>query len=232
MNPTTLTRGAAVALTTLALALGVAACNDDGSGSGAAVSAAPSAGSSAAAGGGAATGTGGAGSTGTGSTKTVPAGKNTPAAGSTAVAASNRCHTGDLKADVQLQSAGSAMVMLTNTSARTCTVDGYLGYGGLLADNSQVNLPTNRVAYPGAPSLITLKPNTTAFSGLKWSGCDKSDATCHVLAGAVVTPPNETTQLTANVLGTDGQPVTQFDVSSAGLTVGSLQPSNEGVVFQ
>ena len=54
---------------------------------------------------------------------------------------------------------------------------------------------------------------------------------CKVLAGVVVTPPDETTQLTANVLGLDGKMLPQLLVSSAGFTEGSLQPSNEGVVF-
>jgi hypothetical protein len=52
-----------------------------------------------------------------------------------------------------------------------------------------------------------------------------------VLAGLVVTPPDETTQLTATVLGTDGKPVVQFPVAKAGFTVGTLQPSNQGVLL-
>jgi hypothetical protein len=52
-----------------------------------------------------------------------------------------------------------------------------------------------------------------------------------VLTGLVMTPPNETTQLTANVIGLDGQQVPQLPVSSAGLRVGTLQPTNEGVLL-
>ncbi|MCQ4081336.1 DUF4232 domain-containing protein [Streptomyces sp. RB6PN25] len=123
------------------------------------------------------------------------------------------------------------MVILTNKGSHTCTVDGYLGYGGLLADNSVVNVPTKREAYPGASVRTTLKPGTSAFSGLKWASCDKADASCKVLAGVQVTPPDETTQLTATVIGLNGKPVDQLPVSAPGFTVGSLQPSNEGVVF-
>ncbi|MGK4578814.1 DUF4232 domain-containing protein [Kitasatospora sp. HPMI-4] len=148
-------------------------------------------------------------------------------------AATQRCHTDELRADVQLQPdrPGSAMVMLVNKGSRTCTVYGYLGYGGLLADNSRVEVPTTRVPYPGPSVQAVLKPGTTAFSGLAWSACDKADPSCKVLAGLVVTPPNETTQLTAQVIGVDGQQVPQLLVSSAGLRVGSLQPSNEGVLL-
>ncbi|MDH6126469.1 DUF4232 domain-containing protein [Kitasatospora sp. GP82] len=150
-----------------------------------------------------------------------------------APAANARCHTGELRADVQIQPdrPGAAMVMLVNKGSRTCTVDGYLGYGGLLADNSRVELATTRVPYPGKPTRIALKPGTTAFSGLSWSACDKADASCKVLAGLVVTPPDETTQLTAKVLGVNGKEVPQLLVSAAGLRVGSLQPSNQGVLL-
>jgi hypothetical protein len=144
---------------------------------------------------------------------------------------SGRCHVADLKADIQVQGDGSAMAILTNKSSRTCTVTGYLNYRGLLADNSTVAVTTKHVANPGAPVPITLKPGISAFSGVKWTSCDKADANCTVLAGMRVTPPEETTQLTATVIGTDGKPLPQLTVSSAGFTAGSLQPSSQGVVF-
>ncbi|MDH6114786.1 hypothetical protein P3T36_001137 [Kitasatospora sp. MAP12-15] len=217
-----LTRGVAVAITGVALTLGAVACNDDNSST-------SSPATSAAAGGSGSSATAGAASTAAGGAK---GGAGSTASGA-AAKASDRCHTADLRADVQLQpsGAGTAMVMLVNKGARTCTVDGYLGYGGLLADNSRLAVSTARTPYPGPPVRVTLKPGTTAFSGLKWSLCDKSDTSCKVLAGVVVTPPDETTQLTAQVLGLDGKPVPQLLVSSAGFTVGSLQPSNEGVLL-
>ncbi|MEV6209858.1 DUF4232 domain-containing protein [Kitasatospora sp. NPDC051914] len=222
-RPTTAARAAAATAAVLALALGAVACNDDttAAGSGAAPTAAGTTASSPAADGGAAT----AGTAGPGSAAT---GKGTAPAQN----ASERCRTGELKADVQIQEGGGrAMVMLVNKGSRTCTVKGYLGYGGLLADNSRVDTATHRVAQPGPPVSVTLKPGTTAFSGLSWKSCDKADTTCTVLAGLVVTPPDETTQLTAAVLGTDGKPVVQFPVAEAGFTVGTLQPSNQGVLL-
>ncbi|MFD9125474.1 DUF4232 domain-containing protein, partial [Kitasatospora sp. NPDC059571] len=164
----------------------------------------------------------------------APAGAATGSAKASAAApsGSDRCRTTELKADVQLQGTpGSAMVMLTNRGDRTCTVKGYLGYGGLLADNSRSDVATTRVPQPGAPVTVTLKPGTTAFSGLKWTLCDKADASCQVLAGVVVTPPDETTQLTATVYGTDAKTVLQLPVAKAGFTVGTLQPSSQGVLL-
>ncbi|GAB2694061.1 DUF4232 domain-containing protein [Kitasatospora kifunensis] len=227
-----LSRAAAIAVTTVALGLGAVACNDEVPATSAAnppATAQPASSHTPA------PGTASSGKPGTKpSTPTGTAKPGSPAGTAKPTGdASTRCHTGDLKVDVQLQPnlANSAMVMVTNKSSHTCSVYGYLGYGGLLADNSPVVLKTARVAYPGAPMAATLSPGTTAFSALKWASCDKADTSCHVLAGVTVTPPDETTQLTADVLDTDGKPVNQLTVSAAGFTVGSLQPSNEGVVF-
>ncbi|WP_030267392.1 DUF4232 domain-containing protein [Streptomyces sp. NRRL B-24484] len=223
-RPTATARAAATAAAVLALALGAVGCDD---GTTAAGSGAPAAAASTAT----------AAAAGNGSTASAaPAGTAGPGSaagtgGAAAQAGTDRCRTADLKADVQIQEAGKAMVMLTNKGSRSCTVKGYLGYGGLLADNSRTDTATHRVAKPGLPVAVTLKPGTTAFSGLSWNSCDKADATCGVLAGLVVTPPDETTRLTATVLGTDGKPVVQFPVAKAGFTVGTLQPSNQGVLL-
>ncbi|MCX4748669.1 DUF4232 domain-containing protein [Kitasatospora sp. NBC_01287] len=225
-------KAVAVAVGTLALALGAVACNDDVPSTSSANppgSRAPAAAPPAGAPAGAAPAASRSAVAGAASSRSVA-----PAAGGSAEpVSSTRCHTGELKADVQLQPdfPGTAMVMLTNKGTRTCTVYGYLGYGGLLADNSPVTLGTSRVAHPGPPVEATLKPGTTAFSGLKWASCDKGDVSCHVLAGVTITPPDETTQLTANVLDANGKPLEQLTVSAAGFTVGSLQPSNQGVIF-
>lgn len=224
----------AIAVTTIALGLGAVACNDEVPATSAANPAASVTPASAVPGASHTPVPGGASSAGAGAKTSAkpgaPAGTAKPTAD-----ASSRCHTGDVTVEVQLQPTSilpnSAMVMVTNKSSRTCTVYGYLGYGGLRADNSAMVLKTSRVAYPGAPMASTLKPGNSAFAGLKWASCDKADPNCNVLAGLTVTPPDETTQVTASVLGDDGKPVDQLLVSAAGFTVGSLQPSHEGVDF-
>ncbi|MEV6212939.1 DUF4232 domain-containing protein [Kitasatospora sp. NPDC051914] len=224
MNPH-LSRLTLAAVTTVALGLGAVACT------GADTDPAPSktaAGAATAAGTASGGGTGGAAGASPARSSAAPV----PATTGGNQAAS-RCHTSELKADVQIQPdhPGSAMVMLVNKGTRSCTVFGYLGFGGLLADNSRLDVTTARVAQPGPPTQITLKPGTTAFSGLTWAPCDKSDTNCRVLSGLVVTPPDETTQLTATVLGTDGKTVPQLTVSATGLKTGTLQPSNQGVLL-
>ncbi|MGW3044647.1 DUF4232 domain-containing protein [Kitasatospora sp. NPDC001159] len=88
-------------------------------------------------------------------------------------------------------------------------------------------MAVKRAPHPGPPVLITLKPGTTVFAGLKWSACAKSDPTCHILSGRQLTPPDETTPLIADVRGGNAKPVVQLLVSATGLTTGPLQPSNQ-----
>ncbi|MGC0313666.1 DUF4232 domain-containing protein [Kitasatospora acidiphila] len=251
-----ITKAAAIAASTVALAMGAVACNDDGSSSAAKPpgSAAPTAtptaahsdapstsggtGGSASTGGGTGSGggTGGSGSGGGSSTGGSSSGGN----GSSAkpVPAASRCRTDELKAYIQLEppigKLSSGLLKLSNVGKRSCEVTGYAGLGGLLADNSQLSLNTTRVPLPFPPTAdnsTIIKPGDNAFAGLKWSPCDKADTTCHVLAGLVVTPPDQTTQLTADVTGLDNKPVEQLTVSATGITVGTLQPT-VGVLFQ
>ncbi|WP_316527729.1 DUF4232 domain-containing protein [Kitasatospora brasiliensis] len=146
-------------------------------------------------------------------------------------AAGSRCKSDEISATVQLKGAGSALLTIKNKSNHNCTLYGYAGFGGLRADNSADALTANRDAHPGPATLVTLKPDKAGYAGLKWSACDKSDASCHVLTGLQVTAPDETTPVTAEVLGTDGKPVSQLLVSAAGLTTGTLQKSNDKVLF-
>lgn len=144
MNPR-LSRLTLAAATTVALGLGAVACT------GGDADPAPSKTTAGAASGG---GTGGAAGASPARSSTAPV----PAATGGDQAAS-RWHTSELKADVQIQPdrPGSAMVMLLNKGTRTCTVFGYPGFGGLLADNSRIDVTTARVAQPGPPTPITLR---------------------------------------------------------------------------
>ncbi|MFE9399274.1 DUF4232 domain-containing protein [Streptomyces flavidovirens] len=142
------------------------------------------------------------------------------------------CRSAHLKADITIQKAGSALVALTNKSNRTCTVEGYLTYGGLRADNTPISVSTHRVPHPGPPVLSTLKPGETAFSGLKWTTCNRADENCKVLFSVIVMPPGDKARIIATVLGMDGKPVNDgLEVRADGFTTGSLQPSNQGVLF-
>ncbi|MFJ9442127.1 DUF4232 domain-containing protein [Kitasatospora sp. NPDC101235] len=166
-----------------------------------------------------------------GDPKASAAGATVPGDPMAGQAAGSRCKSDEITATVQIKGAGSAMLTIKNKSDHNCTLYGYPGFGGLKADNSADALSANRDAHPGPAVLVTLKPNKSGYAGLKWSVCDKSDSTCHVLTGLQVTAPDETTPVTAEVLGPDGKPAGQLLVPAAGLTTGTLQPNNEKVLF-
>jgi hypothetical protein len=228
-------KAAAVAASTVALALGAVACNDDTSstGSNPPATAAPSASHTGAAGGSGGSGSGGS-TGGSGTAKPTP--KQSQSGSAKPVASGNRCRTDELKAYIQLEpplgNTNSALLKLANVGNRSCDLSGYAGLGGLLADNSRLSLNTNRVPFPFPPTdTNTIKPGDNAFAGIKWNPCDKADTTCHVLGGLLVTPPDQTTQLTAEITGEDNKPLQQLTVSAAGITIGTLQPT-VGVLFE
>ncbi|MFI2607533.1 DUF4232 domain-containing protein [Kitasatospora sp. NPDC018619] len=166
-----------------------------------------------------------------GDPKASAAGATVPGDPMAGQAAGSRCKGDDIAATVQLKGPGSALLTIKNKSDHNCTLYGYPGFAGLKADNSPEALDARTDAHPGPAVLVTLKPGKSGYAGLKWSACDKADASCHVLAGLQVTAPDETKAVTAEVLGTDGKPVAQLLVSAAGLTTGTLQPNNEKVLF-
>lgn len=113
-----------------------------------------------------------------------------------------RCHTGDLS--LRLTGGGSGAgqrytgVVLTNSSGHRCTLYGYIGVG-MLAPGGPV--PTNLIRDPGASHRITLSSGESAATSLHWSAvpADDEKPSCPPKPTTIeVTPPDETTQLTAS----------------------------------
>ncbi|MFE4974186.1 DUF4232 domain-containing protein [Kitasatospora sp. NPDC056651] len=165
-----------------------------------------------------------------GDPKASATGATVPGDPMAAQAAASRCRSDEIGATVQVKGAGSALLTVRNKSDHTCTLYGYPGIGGLRADNTVDVLPGTHEARPAGPVLVTLKPDKSGYAGFRWSACEKSDATCHTITGLQVTPPDERAPVIAEVLGADGKPVGELLVSAAGLTVGTLQPSDEKVL--
>lgn len=132
-----------------------------------------------------------------------------------------RCHVADLQAvtDNPYKAGGmghaGVVVTLTNTSDRTCTIEGYGGFGLLDAQDQPMEAnvsrgPTYFTDDPGR-SPVTLAPGGSAYAALGWGimGPD-GDGTCDkVRPTLIVTPPDEeeylTTELAAPVCA--GAPV-------------------------
>ncbi|MBL1084433.1 DUF4232 domain-containing protein [Streptomyces actinomycinicus] len=128
---------------------------------------------------------------------TVSAGGATSA--TTTPAASSRCHTSELRASVGRNDPGAGQenfpVVLTNRSARTCTLHGYPGAAFVDASGSQLGPDPTRE--PGSPVTVTLKPGKSAWAGLTFSNPGISGAKTATPAALLVTPPDEHDSLKA-----------------------------------
>ncbi|MFB7508896.1 DUF4232 domain-containing protein [Streptomyces broussonetiae] len=120
---------------------------------------------------------------------TASAGGGTTSTG----AASSRCHTSQLRASVGRNDPGAGQenfpVVLTNSSAQTCTLHGYPGAAFVNASGGQLGPDPKRES--GSPATITLRPGQSAWAGLTFSNPGVSGARTATPAALVVTPPDE-----------------------------------------
>jgi Protein of unknown function (DUF4232) len=137
-----------------------------------------------------------------------------------------------IKADLQMQQEGSAMVMLTNTGSRPCAVNGWPAVRMLSANGEELAARARKANQPGPASRIVLKPGATAFSGLKWKSCDKSQTSCTVVSSFSIGAPGSTRRVNAHLTGVAGgnQQVIDIPIAARSLQAGTLQPSSQGVV--
>ena len=121
-----------------------------------------------------------------------------------------------------------AILQITNVSQRACRVDGWAAVSLVNLADEVVSVPTTNVPEPGDATPIDLAPGTSASAGLKWTACDKSDDSCH--AGNTLRV-NLSASTDGPVAKLDGFPAPERgDITMKQLKIGSLQPSNQGVV--
>ncbi|BFU46059.1 DUF4232 domain-containing protein [Krasilnikovia sp. MM14-A1004] len=144
------------------------------------------------------------------------------------------CRSKDVKVDVNYQphsdgeTTRKALVALTNSSGRTCKVDGRVAISLVNAADEVVDVPVKEVDEPGEAVPITLKPGRTAFEGIKWTVCDKSDSDCGVGNTLRYNLEASTDGPVANLIGFPAPEKSNITMKS--LSIGTLQPSTQGVV--
>ncbi|WP_045744417.1 MULTISPECIES: DUF4232 domain-containing protein [Actinoplanes] len=72
-----------------------------------------------------------------------------------------------------------ALLRLTNTSGRACTVQGSVAISLLTPPGEVVDVPTSRLGQDDG-ALITLAPEDSAWSRLQWDRCDADAKGCSV----------------------------------------------------
>lgn len=115
--------------------------------------------------------------------------------------AAPRCHTGDLSLRLTGGGEGAGQrytgLVLTNTSAHPCTLFGYVGVG-MIGPGGPIS--THLIRDGGASRHITVHPGGSAATSLHWTAvpADDEKPSCPPKPTTIeVTPPDETTQLTA-----------------------------------
>jgi hypothetical protein len=112
-----------------------------------------------------------------------------------------RCHTADLAGHLTNFDAGAgqrfASLVLANTSSHTCTLRGYVG--GQLYGAPGKQIATSVVRDPGTIATLTVKAGQKAVTDMRWGAIPSGSATsCPTPKSFHVTPPDETTTLTAS----------------------------------
>jgi Protein of unknown function (DUF4232) len=144
------------------------------------------------------------------------------------------CRTRDLTAVVTWQPQGDTtqthrgLVTLSNKKKSSCTVEGWAAISLVNAADEVVPVKTSQVNQPGTPVKITLKPGGSAWAGIKWTACDKGDSSCG--AGNTLRF-NLEASTDGDVAELEGFPEPEdSNITMERLQIGSLQPSNQGVV--
>lgn len=128
-----------------------------------------------------------------------PAPDPTPmsAEGATSASGSTRCRTAELRASVGHVSPGAGQrnhpIVLTNASARTCTLYGYPGAAFVDAAGERLGPDPRRA--PERPATVRLAPGERAWAGLSFAHPEISGAETATPAALLVTPPDEYTPL-------------------------------------
>jgi hypothetical protein len=162
-------------------------------------------------------------------TKSVPS-----SAPATHQSVARACRTADTSATITLQpdlSKGTtqvALVQLTNKSKNNCAVNGRAAISLANAAGDTVDVPAKNVNEPGKAVRITLRPGTNAFEGIKWTTCDKGDASCGAGNSLRFNLDASTDGPFAKLSGFPN--AEDSDITMKSLQIGTLQPSRQGVV--
>ncbi|NEA66329.1 DUF4232 domain-containing protein [Streptomyces sp. SID12488] len=104
-----------------------------------------------------------------------------------------RCRTSELRASVGRPNPGAGQknfpVVLTNESARTCTLRGYPGIAFVDAADKQLGLPPKRS--DAELTTVRLAPGESGWVGLSFANPELSEAETETPAELLVTPPDE-----------------------------------------
>lgn len=154
--------------------------------------------------------------------------------GESGAAGAPDCAAGDIEATLTEQpqrregDTRMALLHLKNVSGHVCHVDGSPVIALVNAADETVDVPTEDVPQPGAALPIDLNPDGGAFAGIKWTICGKDADDCPTGNTIKVGLEKGGPLVPATLEGFPDPERSGITVKS--LQVGTIQPSNQGVV--
>ncbi|WP_030438257.1 DUF4232 domain-containing protein [Actinoplanes subtropicus] len=143
------------------------------------------------------------------------------------------CTTSDLKVTITAQPNRAdayrrALLTMTNISSKTCVLDGWATVTPINPAGEPIKVDAGDVRQPGEPTAATLKHGTSAFSGMRWTTCDKAASDCSAANALRVQLFGDAQTVTAHLEGF-GDPA-KVGITMKRVEFGSVQPSPQGVV--
>jgi hypothetical protein len=130
--------------------------------------------------------------------------------------------------DVQRQDTG--MIMLTNTSGHTVTVQGWSTLTFSNAHGDPLDVPTERVEVPGPGPSMTVVAGGSVFAPVQWTDGDKADDSTFVADSLAVVPPGARQPVDTKFVGVDGTTPGYYELDIKSVKIGTLQPTTHNLL--
>jgi hypothetical protein len=172
------------------------------------------------------------------STGTVPAAPATAAvvatttttAATTKVAAGDQASAASFKAELSIQRQDVGMVMLTNTSGHSVTVQGWPQLTFSNAHGDRLSVPSQQVEVPGPGPSITVVAGGSVFAPVTWTDGDKGDDSTYVADGVEVIPPGAKAPVVTKFVALDGSSPGYYEFAIKSVKVGTFQSSTQNLL--
>jgi hypothetical protein len=134
------------------------------------------------------------------------------------------------KAEFSIQRQDVGMVMLTNTSGHTVTVQGWPALTFMNQHGDQVAVPTQKVEVPGPGTSISVVAGGSVFAPVAWTDGDKADDSTIVADSVAVTPPGTEKPVDTKFVSVDGATPGYYQFAITSVKIGTFQPSTQNLL--
>lgn len=144
--------------------------------------------------------------------------------------ASSPATTASFTAELDVQRQDVGMIMLTNTSGHTVTVQGWSTLSFSNAHGDTLAVPTEKVEIPAPGPSISVVSGGSVFAPVQWTDGDKADDSTFVADSVEVVPPGADKPVTTKFVGVDGTSPGYYELDIKSVKIGTLQPSTHNLL--